>query len=88
MQIVQAVVCVEPSTSPLADDPQSRLGERAVSGEAPQGRSDPLSFRIEKLALEKRDAVRRRDWPAARSAAEEKTVLQEARHRAAARRLA
>ena len=46
-----------------------------------------LASRIEKLALEERDAVRRRDWSAARSAAQERAVLQEARHRAAARRL-
>ena len=50
--------------------------------------SDPLASRIERLALEERDAVRRRDWPAAKSAAEEKAVLQEAHQRAAARRLA
>ena len=50
--------------------------------------SDPLVSRIERLALEERDAVRRRDWPAAKSAAEEKAVLQEAHQRAAARRLA
>ena len=50
--------------------------------------SDALSSSIERLALEERDAVRRRDWPAAKSAAEEKAVLQEAHQRAAARRLA
>lgn len=58
----------------------------------PSGRATPkstaLTTRIEKLALEERDAVRRRDWPAARSAAEERATLQEAQHRAAARRLA
>ncbi len=58
-----------------------------MSVEAAQGRTDPLTARIEKLAQEERDAVRRRDWPAAKSAAEEKVALQEARHRAAARRL-
>jgi hypothetical protein len=47
-----------------------------------------LDFRIEKLAREERDAVRRRDWSAARSAARERVALQEARQRAAARRLA
>ena len=47
-----------------------------------------LASREEKLALQERDAVRRSDWSAARSAAEERTILQEARHRAAARRLA
>lgn len=46
-----------------------------------------LNSRIEKLSLEERDAVRRRDWSAARSTAQERAVLQEARHRAAARRL-
>lgn len=45
---------------------------------------DPLTARIEKLALEERDAVRRRDWPAAG----ERATLQEARQTAAARRLA
>lgn len=56
----------------------------------PDSRSaqDPLTARIEKLALQERDAVRRRDWPAARSAAEERAALQEARGRAAAKRLA
>lgn len=49
--------------------------------------TDALISRIEKLALEERDAVRRRDWSAARSAAQERAALQEARHRAAARRL-
>ncbi|MGH3086315.1 MAG: DUF305 domain-containing protein [Rubrobacteraceae bacterium] len=42
-----------------------------------------LTSRIEKLALEERDAVRHRDWSAARSAAQERVALQEARHRAA-----
>lgn len=46
-----------------------------------------LVSRIEKLALEERDAVQRRDWPAARTAAQERVVLQEARQKAAARRL-
>jgi hypothetical protein len=46
-----------------------------------------LTSRIEKLAVEERDAVRRRDWSAARSAARERAALQEARQRAAARRL-
>lgn len=60
-------------------------------GQAPHPVSEPaspLASRIEKLALEERDAVRRRDWPAARSAAEERALLQDARHRAAAKRLA
>ncbi len=48
---------------------------------------DSLLFRIEKLLAEERDAVRRRDWPAARSAAEERVALQETRQRATARRL-
>lgn len=46
-----------------------------------------LTSRIQQLALEERDAVRRRDWSAARSAAQERAALQEARQRAAARRL-
>ncbi len=45
-----------------------------------------LTSRIEKLLLEERDAVRRRDWPAARTAAEERAALQEARHRLEAAR--
>lgn len=53
-----------------------------------QSTTHPLTSRIAKLALEERDAVRRRDWPAARSAAQERAALQEARQRAAARRLA
>ena len=52
-----------------------------------QSARDLLTSRIEKLALEERDAVRRRDWSSARSAAEERVALQEARQRAAARRL-
>ncbi len=60
-------------------------GQKPRSAPEPAG---PLASRIEKLALEERDAVRRRDWPAARSAAEERAVLQEACHRAAVRRLA
>ena len=46
-----------------------------------------LTSRIEKLALEECDAVRRRDWPAAKCAAEERAALQEARQRDVARRL-
>lgn len=49
---------------------------------------DPLSRRILDLALQERDAVRRRDWSAARTAAEERVALQTARQRAQARRLA
>lgn len=52
----------------------------------PRGR-DPLSRRIDELALQERDAVRRRDWSAARAVAEERVVLQAARQRANARRL-
>lgn len=48
---------------------------------------DPLISRIETLLAEERDAVRRRDWPAARSAAEERVTLQETRRRATVRRL-
>lgn len=58
------------------------------SEQTARGSTGPLTSRIEKLALEERDAVRRRDWPAAHSAAEERAVLQEARQRALARRLA
>lgn len=49
---------------------------------------DPLSRRISDLVRQERDAVRRRDWSAARIAAEERVALQTARHRAIARRLA
>ncbi len=48
---------------------------------------DPLALRIEKLAQQERDAVRRRDWSSARIAAEERVAFQEARQRIAARRL-
>lgn len=44
-----------------------------------------LATRIERLTLEERDAVRRRDWSAARTSAEERAILQEAHHRALAR---
>jgi hypothetical protein len=47
-----------------------------------------LTSRIGKLALQERDAVRRRDWSVASSVAEERTALQKARQVAAARRLA
>lgn len=57
------------------------------SGQTARESAGPLTTRIEKLALEERDAVRRRDWPAARCAAEERAALQEARQRSAARRL-
>ncbi len=49
---------------------------------------DPLARRIKELALQERDAVRRRDWSAARVAAEERVALQAAQQRADARRLA
>lgn len=49
---------------------------------------DPLSRRISDLARQERDAVRGRDWSAARTAAEERVALQTARQRAQARRLA
>lgn len=48
---------------------------------------DSLSRKIEDLAQQERDAVRRRDWSSARVAAEERVVLQTARQRAAAKRL-
>lgn len=49
---------------------------------------DPLSRRISDLARQERDAVRRRDWSAARVAAQERASLQAVRQRAEARRLA
>ena len=49
---------------------------------------DPLSCRISDLAKQERDAVRRRDWSAARIVAEERVALQAARQRVTARRLA
>ncbi len=62
------------------DEPLAR-----ASGDAfePAGALTPG---IEKLVLEERDAVRRRDWLAARRAARERAALQEARHRAVAKR--
>ncbi|MEW6635611.1 MAG: hypothetical protein AB1425_02230 [Actinomycetota bacterium] len=60
-----------------------------MSGEAARNLAVSLTSRIEKLLLEERDAVRRRDWSAAKSAAEERAVLQAARQRFGfARRLA
>ena len=65
--------------------------EKARQAEARNSRlprpshEDPLSRKIEDLALQERDAVRRRDWSAARAAAEERVVLQTARQRAAAK---
>ena len=44
-----------------------------------------LDSRIERLEMEERDAVRRRDWSAARSTLLEKTALKEARYKTAAR---
>lgn len=41
----------------------------------------PLASRIERLETEERDAVRRRDWSAARSIALERVALKEAHHR-------
>ncbi len=44
-----------------------------------------LDLRIERLEKEERDAVRRRDWSAARSTLLEKTALKKARHKTSAR---
>lgn len=57
-------------------------GKRPATGMG----SGPLVLRIERLELEERDAVRRRDWSAARSIALERATLKEAHHRASARR--
>ena len=46
----------------------------------------PLDARIRRLELEERDAVRRRDWSAARSIALERVTLKEARRKALARK--
>jgi hypothetical protein len=54
----------------------------------PASARDPLVIRVGDLILQERDAVRRRDWSAARAAAEERVALQTARQRAAARQLA
>ncbi len=43
-----------------------------------------LAGRIEQLEAEERAAVKKGDWPAARSAVVEKAALKEAQHRAAA----
>ncbi|BBL79463.1 hypothetical protein RxyAA322_13170 [Rubrobacter xylanophilus] len=59
---------------------------RSANESAAQEPTGTLTSRIEKLALEELDAVRRRDWSAAKSAAQERAALQEARHRAIARR--
>lgn len=47
-----------------------------------------LDSKIRDLASQERDAVRRRDWSAARTVAEEKATLQVARQSALAKRLA
>lgn len=78
------------------DDEESITHTTGKTSKVSAGRPSPpgsaalgtLISRIGKLALQERDAVRRRDWPAARSAAEERTALQEARQVSVARRLA
>lgn len=52
----------------------------------PATSAGPLASRIEQLEIEEQDAVRRRDWSAARSAALERATLKEAHHRIAAQR--
>ncbi|MDX5895287.1 hypothetical protein [Rubrobacter radiotolerans] len=52
-----------------------------MSGPAVRNLAISLTTRIEDLLRQERDAVRRRDWLAAKSAAEERTVLQAARQR-------
>ena len=53
---------------------------------APETGSGPLTTRIRCLELEERDAVRRRDWSAARSIALERVTLKEARRKALTRK--
>lgn len=52
-------------------------GRTAVPGTS----GGSLASRIEQLEIEERDAVRRRDWSAARSIALERAALKEAQHR-------
>lgn len=52
-------------------------GRLAVPGTS----EGPLASRIERLETEEWDAVRRRDWSAARSIALERVALKEAHHR-------
>ncbi len=52
-------------------------GRLAVPGTS----AGALASRIERLEMEERDAVRRRDWSAATSIALERAALKEAHHR-------
>lgn len=54
------------------------MNGRATAAETSVG---PLASRIERLETEERDAVRRRDWSAARSIALERVALKETHHR-------
>ncbi len=77
-----------PAPTPAIKDVPSRRHRPSVpeaGGEA-SGALDSLAGRVERLALEEWAAVRRRDWTAARDKALEKVALQEALHRALARR--
>lgn len=65
-----------------------RTSEPSADRASPPDGPGPLSSRIKKLARRERDAGQREDWSAARSAAEERMALQEARQIEAARRLA
>ena len=67
---------------------KSRVFEAHDTRAPSPSREDPLSRKIEDLAHQERDAVRRRDWSAARVAAKERASLQAVRQRAEAKRLA
>lgn len=57
-----------------------------ASRPAPASSTTVLDTRIERLEMEERDAVRRRDWSAARSIAVKRTALKDVRQRTRARR--
>jgi hypothetical protein len=53
---------------------------------APEPDDAALASRIKRLEVEERDAIRSRDWSAARRIALERTALKEARRKALARK--
>jgi hypothetical protein len=55
-------------------------------GQPPMPAADPFSFGIKRFAWEEGEAVRRKDWSAARGAAIKRVILQEARARVLVRR--
>lgn len=52
----------------------------------PETSAGALASRVERLEMDERDAVRRRDWSAAKSIALERATLKQAHHRIGGRR--